>query len=584
MGFATKARIIISITASILVGLPVFADPIISVGNGVFRPIALEKIIRGALADALNGSVTKSALSFKFAAIKQTVNLPSPTGDLKQILDLLQIKETLALGVSPIHADFTLPDSALKITIQNYATNSFLVNAKWSLSQLNAGADALTIDVPEGFFDQAFQIKSSPVKIALKGKIPLQFAVSLLVNLSDQGAKIKLQSVSTNLASVSHPDFAVTIGQLTVNNQPLTLSLQSDGKTLTADEPTLRAQFQKLEAAYADAIRIKLAAMIPVQIKTQMLALERQTALKYDLKTDDLLKGTAIDSNLVSLVKGMDISFMLSYLQSLSSLKAYSAQIAAKICLDGQCLSPLSAQTNIGLNDIRTMTESEDASMILNESFFKSFLESATFQKRIQTYYNAAAASPGVTLAPAGLKVFFDPSLNSVVAILNLQIDIKKTITPTAKFSERTKKEVGDWIENEFGSGKFVQIPVPIQFKLSGIEKDSSGEANIVIDTSLSSLSAIDGGFTPYSGCSASECPNNVSAMKDIVRKTFIPMVRSQLEAALKSSVPSYPTLRIPVGTVVNLENEFVPQSISITPNRGLMLSFSLKTIGGARP
>jgi hypothetical protein len=571
--------------AALVIGTSVstYAEPLVNAGNAILRPATLEKIIRGSIADVLDARVNNNSMTFTLPAISQTVSLPAPTGILKEVLGILGIQNTLAVGISPIQTAFTLPDGGLKLTITQRATNSFLISAKWSLTALTAKSDTLAIKVPAGMFDRAFEIHSRPVQIALKsGSVPIQFSIQAQADLGDAGAKIKLKSFTTNINSEVHPDFAIKLGQLSVEGQPLVLQIQSNGQTLTADEPTIRAEFQKLEASYAETIRQKLSDVIESQTEVMARSIAEQRPFKFDSTTDELLANLSVSSDVHRLFRGIDLSFIPSYLQTVHNVNVDSAQISAKICFDGQCLSNLGPVSAVGSADLHSMVASDDLGIVVYESLLQSIIHSAAFQKRIATYYANSAATPGVGLSESGIKIYLDPAKNALLAVVNLEIDIKKTTPANASLVTRLTNNFADWWEARNGSGKLVKIPVAVDFKLMGMGHDSSG-SYFQINSQLISFAA-DGSYTAPPRCSETDCPNNIPSMHDFVRTSLLADVKKQISKA----VPS--VIKIPMSASFNLKNfSFSPKNLIVTTNRGLMLTAGMKALSnstttGVRP
>ena len=572
MGLKLGRASALLVTLGLLSSTQGSASNLVAVGNGVFKPQALERLVRASIASALDGSVHNNRLDFKFDGMSEKANLPEITGNLKSIFDILGIKKELTFGVSPIQARFTLPDSNLKLNIQSSQASTFVITAEWSLTQLSATADALSIKMPKGLFDQAAVIKSSPVQISLKSNSPdVKVSLTLTAQLTDQGAKIKLNSITTNLLAARHPEFAIKIGRLTINGAPLELTIQTNGQSLVASEPTIRAEFQTLEQTYADKIRIEFAQMLRTQIAQQLRTLETTPSLAYKISTDEELATTSLTKSAKDLFQGMDVSLILSYLQSVSQGKAYSAQLSSQVCFDGQCVGEKTPTTQIGTEDIKSMSADADGSVILYESFFQNLIHSEAFQKRIATYFQNEVKSPGVELAPAGIKIYFEPSQQALVAILNLEIDIKKTAGAGSPLGLRIKRDIGDWIEAGFGSGKLVKIPVPIVLSIKGMTVNEKGESELTIMTDMPDLRA-DGTFVPFARCSAQDCPDNVSKMTKVVRKDFIPSVKAEISKSLPKSI------QLPIGTTMKFKTlDFKPKNILFTPNRGLMLTVGIE-------
>ena len=568
-----------TILAGLLVSLPVHADSLVSVGNGVIRPQALEQVIRESIADALGGRTSNNSMSFMIPTINENVIIPETTGTLKSILDVLGLKDQFAIKLAPTTASFTLPSSSMKITVQNRSANTFAVSAKFSLTALSAKSSVLTMNVPAGVFGQAFDINSSPIQMGLKsGSAPIQMEIDLLATLASTGAKLKLQGFHTNLDDTNHPEFSITLGRLTVNNSPLTLTLNSNGQSINADEPTIRAELQKLESSYVDIIRADIVAALQTEAASLGKTIADQAPLKYDFTSDQFLADAPLASEpgVKNLLSGIDLSGVLSYVQQVQSANVYSMQVSSSICMDGQCLNNTVPVSPIGADDLKAMTANEDMSVILYESFFQSVVNSPVFQKRIATYAKSTITTPGVTLAPSGVKVYLDPATNAVIAILNLEIDIKKTSTSSTPFGQRLQNDLGDLLETEFGSGKVVKIPIAINLGLGGIVNDSSGN-NLVVHTSLPSF-ATAGVFTPSPLCSASACPNNVPSMTSLVRGSFLTSLKQQVSQMFPSEI------KVPLSAITLKTFTFTAKNVLITTHHGLMITAGLTSATGVRP
>jgi hypothetical protein len=572
-----------TLLAGLLVSLPLHAhaETLVSVGNAVIRPKAVEQIIRESIADALTAHISSSSMSFNLPAIDETIPLPETNGDLKSILDVLGLKDQIAMQISPIQADFTLPKAGLKIDIKNRGANSFAISAKWSLTALSAKANTLLIHVPAGVFGQAFDIASSPLQMGLKaGTQPIQLEIDLLADLNESGAKFKMQGFHTNLTDTNHPEFSLVLGQLTVNNAPLTLQITSNGQTLQADEPSIRAELQTMESAYIDSVRLKIIDELQSNVAALGQTLQKLAPLKFDFSSDDLIAAApaslSAQPGVRELLGGLELSGLVSYLQSIPSANVYSSQVSAKICLDKVCVANSVPVTQISSQDLRAMQPNEDLGVVLYESFLQSVVNTQVFQKRFATYYNTTGTAAGAKLAQAGVKVYVDPNSNALIAILNLEIDISKTATSKSPFAQRIQADIGGLLESEFGAGKLIQVPIPISIQFGGIATDSTG-TNLTIRTALPAF-ASPGTFAASSLCSISDCPNNVSKMTGTVRKSFL----KDLETQVAASVPS--EIKIPLQPIILKTFEFNASNVTITPDHGLLITGNMKNTPGAKP
>jgi hypothetical protein len=556
-------------------GLP--PSPSLLVGNTIVRPESIETVARGIVARITNADLNGSTLSFKGDAIEQIIPLKAQNQTLREILNILGIQDQVSLSTSPIEVRFSLPQSRLKIQVANVQANTFDVRAGWELRDLKIDVKSLGIHVPKGAFDQAFDIQSKPITAGLKsGSAPIRFEIHFTTDLTEAGTKIHLKSVHTNLVGKSQPDFFASLGPLTVNKQPFELDIISNGNTLHADEPSLRKQFQLIEPDLIASMRTKVAGIIEENIKVAARKIEKEPPFKYDFNTTELLRDAPIAANLKQLLSNIKGDVLFSYLQYVKDTNQFSAQIATHLCLDDQCLVQFNRQSPIGVNDIKGMHTDDDVGVVLYESFIRDLVHSESFQKRIRDFYYSGGPSYGVDLSKKGVRLSFLPTSNSVAVVMNLEVDIKKTIKQGTSFGQSLQLILGDWIEQYFGTGNLVKVPLEIKFDLLGISKDNQGKPYIMINTRLPFDSS--GNYLAPTTCSASECPSNLANMTRIVKGGFISALRKELSNLLPGSV------NLPIGQTLQVQDfEFSPSHIRITPNHGLFISAELKDSTGRK-
>jgi hypothetical protein len=556
-------------------------------GNAVAKPEAIERVVRMAVADVMNGEFSGVGLSFKTHQIDQSVDIPVPTGDLKEILSILGIKNTVNVSLAPIEAKFVLPASALKITIQKLQPNRFQVNAKWSITQLTASSPKLAIKVPKGVFDQGFDIVSSPLQIGLAPKSkPITIELNLLTDLTEKGTKIHLVSLATNInAATAKPDFFIKLGKLTVNGKPLEVEITTNGKKLLADEATIRAQFQQLEPSLVQTIRTKMKDVVQDQFSKIADEIEGEAPLKFKIDSNDLIQKFGDKPVIQDLFGDLSVEFMLSYLQYVDKYKVFSGQVTSAVHFDRlQYLWNSGATSAISTDDLKAIGTGDDIGIMVYESWLQNVVHSDLFQKRILDYYNKNK-SPGTSIGKDGVKLHFDPARNAIVIVINLEIDIKKTGGPDSSFGKRLKNGFGDAWENIFGSGKLVKVPVEITAKITGVQKDATGKSVLVITPERPLQNGTFANHYHYT--------SNVNDMTSLVKSSLLDEVDSsicdtaaQKEADQKKKDKNRvkPVLcegigqvRIPLDVVDIKGYKFQPKKVTLTPNRGLLVTAEMK-------
>ena len=537
-------------------------------GNALVPPLTLERMIRKFVAQALKGNFTGDKVSFHSNGIQQTIPL-EPTGLLKDILTTLGMKSPIQIALDPLNTQITFPEDALKITIKNTSPNVFAIRAKWAINELSVSSENLGIAVPKGIFDQEFEINSKPVSFGLSKKsAPISIDLSISAELSEKGTSVRLNKLETNLLS-DEIHFFAKLGPLTVNGQPLELEIGSNGKTLRANEATIREEFKKLEPSLLSSVKTKINQIIVDRFAAASQQIEGAPPIHFVLETNKLLKSINTQDpekikTAQALLGDIKADFLFSYMQNVKRYNLFSTQIATRICIESSCLGNIEQQSNIGIEDLKSMESNADVGVIAYESMLQNFVHSDTFQKRILDFY-AKHPSPGVKIAKSGVRVHLNPKRNAAVVVLNLDIDIKKTGKPGSGAGQRLKLDLAKWIERSFGSGKIVTIPVEISGFIDGITKNSKGEYFLSMHTELPFHK--DGTIT-----NTYHYPSNVEDMVGWVKKGLLESVKD----SIAPSIP--PLLEIPLGTGVSVKGfNFIPKKILITPNRGLMITSEMK-------
>jgi|GEM_PF-2225844 len=547
------------------------------IGNTLIRSESIEAVVRGMIARSLNADSQGGKLEFETQGYEQKIELPDPKPGLREILNVLGIADTLDLEVSPLKTKLVLPESSLKISVVKQGTNTFEISAGWEVSELKVAANKVSIKVPKGAFDRPFRIDSNGVTMGLtRRSTPIKLTLKLLLELTDLGTKIRVTDYRTNLNDRSHPNFFVDLGPLTLDRQPLRLQIISNGQTLIAEEPSIRSQFQESEPQIVRNLRGKVASAIEENVKAMAQKIESSPLIKFSLNSRDIIEPSDFNPNLKALLSGIQMDFIFSYLQFIPESNLFSAQVAGRFCIEDTCLMDASRTSRIGMKDVGLMATQDDAGIVLYESIVQDIVHSERFQSRIRRFFNAENKTAGVSLANAGVRLRFDPAKNAVSAILNLDIDIIKTIKANSSFGERMRLSLGDLIEYYFGSGKTVKIPLEISFKSNGISLDNQGQANLQVAISLPFTP--DGTYIAPKNCPPGWCQSNVETMTSVVKTSFMQTVHQEF----KSMLPAF--MVIPVNRPITVRDfAFKPATVKITPNHGLLIAGALKDEGTRR-
>jgi len=543
-------------------------------GNALITPSSIEKVVKqliiNKLKDNFDAQSSNGGLSLKTDASEHHLRIPEKAV-LQEILRTLGISNKIQIVIEPINTSINFGSDSLKIKIVKTASNFFSIHAHWEIKELKAESKALKILVPKGLFDTPFVISSSPIKIGLNQKTgPITADVALTASLSSSGTKINLVKFDTNLDD-SKQKLRVKLGKLTVNGKPLELEIKSNGQSIIADEPTIRAEFQNFEPELMKSVQKQLGGIIQKGFADLNNKLEDQDPFMVSFNSSEILDKYSLKNPAIStLFKDIKTDFFFSYIQELPNQNLFTTQVSSGICIGTECITNRWQPTLISVDDTTPMI-GEDTGVILYESWVQNVINSEAFQKRVRTYYKNSLKSPGVFLGKQGIKIHFNPSKNAIVAVLNLMIDIKATadaataMSSWSNFKNFTKKQLADAWENVAGSGQYVYLPVEITIKINGTKYDAQGKKFLELATDIPFHK--NGTITNSYGY-----PSNVKNMNATIRKELLSSVQSEIGKALPS------TIKIDLEEPIEMDGIKIDiNQVKITKNKGLLVSGCFK-------
>ena len=536
--------------------------------NALVRPQAIERLIREAIANALKGSIDGNALNFDMKAVNESVELPTPKGELVNIFKALGISDSIGVNLSPIEANFTLPPSQLQLTVKNIEENIFSIKAQWKISRIHAKSQKLSMVIPKGFFDQSLQIDSSPIEIGLEpNSKPILLSLELNAMFSEAGTKLDFKKFTTNLNALDGPQIFANLGKLTVNGAPLELEIISNGTVLHAYEPAIREQLKQIEPSLIKSIKSRLTTMIQTEFIKISEKIENDKPFKFSIKINSFLEKLDPHSAVVQLFHDITLDLNFSYLQFIEKTKLFNAQISSYICFEDQCLYNNGSTSEITSEDIRTLKKDEGVGILVYESWIQNIFHSEKFQSRIKNFYRDSSKSPGTTLAPEGIKVHFSPEMNALVLVMNINIDIRKTAQFNRDFGAWLERQIGAGWEYFRGTGRMVKVPIEIVTKLDGIEKDEEGKLNLKLTPDFPLL-------TKGEVQNTYQYPNNTDKLTSLVKQKLLNTVKTEVSSLLQKLLSNQKQLKVPLESLTQVEGySFTPKRVFITPNRGLLIT-----------
>ena len=549
------------------------------VANTLIRSGTMESVVRGMIARLLNAGSIGSTLQVETPPFEENIPIPETTGSLKEILEVLGLRGSLNLKIDPVKATLNLPADRLKVVVVKTAKETFQIDASWQVETLDAIAPRVSIQAPAGVFDRPLRIDSNRSGIGLtRNSPPIHVQLKMVLELSDFGTRFHLISAKTNLTSTKgRPEFDLKLGKLTVDGDPLRIEIDSNGTKLVAEEARIRKEFEQIEPAIMNGLRAEMVKNIEAAIRTVTNQLDAAPPVKIDLNSTELLQNAGLGQGYQDLLSDIKMEFLFTYLQAVKESDLFSAQIGARFFINGECLSGPNPSSPINTQDIALMAPEDHVGMVIYESLLQDVLHSTPFQARIRKLYESSGPSPGVAISPAGVRVRFLPAENAVSAILNLQIDIARTIKTNSSFGDRLKLTIGDWIEQEFGSGSSVKIPIEIKFKIEGVGTAPDGRKSLELGVVMPFTAS--GTYLPPRNCPKGWCESNVNSMTSVVKSGFIESVRKEVEGLLPQK------LTLPLGEKISVRDfTFTAGHVKVTPNHGLLLTGKLRDEGGRKP
>ena len=571
----------------------IFTANAVPTGNALISPPALEQVIQKAIANAVKGEFFKSHLMFTIPAIHTSVPFEPKPGSLK-LLKALGLQGPLDVTINPIRIAMTLPESGLKISVKKNGEDHFEIDAHWSITRLIAQCQSLQIHVPQGLFDQSFDITSTPVDVALrKDKGPITMDVAMTVDLDEQGATYQIQSVTTNVTSSQEADpyLSVKLGELAVNGELLDLEFTSNGQSMHPTEPEIREQLQTIEPKLVLKIRDAFQKSLEERVQKMSFEQSQNPPLKISISTSELLSNIQNQPDLQPLMHDMDFRFVLRNIERILYPNLYSTQISSQACFDNQCVSDRINTSRIDRRDYMRMegptesTNDNTVGALIYESWLQNILHSDAFEARFRKYFLSQHVNDGVGLAPDGIRVHLNPQANAIVVVLNLSIDLMQK----GKTDESIKTQFGSRVEKAFGGGNTVFAPVELTFRINGIKKDEHGTnlLNLVTEFPFQQNGRMKNTYHYPSSIDGDKMTDAVrkgvvAALKEQIQEGYVKTTKANSKNGMINSkkwiAPMVPaTISFPLGrTFGNEDYHFAPRSLVVTPNHGLLLKLEM--------
>ena len=513
--------------------------------------------------DARNGA---NGITIETEESEHHLSIPE-SAVLNDILKALGIRNEVRVKLDPIRTSINFGADSLKIDVKRTDINHFKIHTHWQIPQIVAKSTSLKIQVPKGTFDRAFSLVSSPVKIALDTrKGPITADLDLEANLTPNGSLFKILSFHTNLDD-HQSRLKMKLGQLTVNGKPLRLEIETNDRIIQTDEPTIRNEIRKFEPQIMAIVEKKLGDLIRSEFREITTKLEKEEPFKIAFDSNEILSHQpSVNESVRKLLQNLTGDFLFSYIQEIPSLGIYSTQASTRICIGNACVNNSAKTSPITTVDLSAMG-SDQAGIILYESWVRNIVDSIPFQNRLRRYFKETNHSAGIDLAKSGIRIHFNPARNAIAMVVNLRIDIKatcdasKALDSWSALREFSRKRLADWWEKYTGSGDFVIVPVEINFAFKGSKTDSQGNSVIQIKPEL-----------PFkkkgSVLNTYRYPSNLHLMNASIREELLDALQEEFVKALP------PEILISMDKPIQFKglNFFIHQA-TVTKNGGLLIS-----------
>lgn len=538
------------------------------VGNIILSQTGIATVVRSALVKAFSGNQQGNEVTLDLGVRNFTVPKPQFTGVLDEVIDLLGLNQSLTLRLNQVLVKMNFPVQDLQFRSTLIKANQFRVEAFWQTSSFKLIAKNNSLTVPSGLFPTPFNIDLNQVSLGIVGKTPLQLKITGILDVTPQGAQLRVEKVSSNLdGTPSSAQLDFNIGELSVDQKPFNLSIETPHYKFQADTRSLQDTLYKNKTQLLNYIYQEIIGALVDMPKTLNVLLKdalQQKPLFTEVSIDQLKPEQG--SDLEKLAHGLSLQFYPTFLQSpiktSGQLPRVSIQFGSKALVGGKALPISFSAQPFAASDLNAIQPNSDFSILVHEAWVKNIVQSNTFQSRLKTWYAENSKNQGAQISQHGIGVHFNYDKNAIIVVLNLAIDIKKANKPDDGFWKKLKRKIGDVIEKYYGTGELVYVPLEITVQPTGWVDLGQGQYELVLKTQLPTLQNAAEVQNTY------HYPTNIDKMTKVVQKEFMNSLREDV----RESVP--PTIRVPVKKIdlfhlVGLE----PQSVSFTPNQGLLIN-----------
>lgn len=433
--------------------------------------------------------------------------------------------ESLPLQSGGMRLRLRIPQEGLRLEVRQPTSGQFRLHWSGLIRDLECLASKLTLSVPEGFLDRAVQLSLDSLQLRFAGAgSMIRIEASLLLSGSEEGIRVEPEQLRIRFPDGPGSGPAVDWGRIRVDGTPVV----SEGSTFRALLETNVPRWFRSRRAQ---LETGLASLIAKEVRQR---LERAAKVA--------------DFELPAPLDGLRLQITPTHF-----LPAEPQMI--RVALRPQLLGKSAAATGAreGAPTVTLPRSLPGAGLLIPESTLQELLSIPEIQSRLKSLVLDPGSTPGVKLLPQGIRVRLLHELRAVSVLLPLEIDLIRTIEAGAPLGERLRISLGDWIENRFGSGPTVKVPVEI---LLFPQNRDSPEESPRLQTRIPFTA--DGGFTAPEHCPPELCPSNVEQMSRRVRKGLM----KSLHARFREQIPE---------TIVFPEN--APKNIEITPENALWIT-----------
>ena len=527
-------------------------------------------------------TATKSVVTFSKEKYAALISLSQEFFELDFATGVPLYTRTSAVQLSA-----NVAPSDIKLTPVTTDANGFDADLSVKITDFSATVPVISVcDRVDCDSKQGLRMDLKGISISQSAQsVPILLKARVSCRLENGILKFNILKLSSNLEAVRAPVMNVAFQQILLP----TISIESEGHSVTLDTSQLKVEIQKHSAEIGTAIVHSASNYFAGDLALVVNNLLSQESLDASVQENYIKAPQPLWPNFSTPESSDPLQSVLSEVQQSTSSAHFDAGLSGinfgengildtsfqlGLNLNGKLMTPSAQLERCSQKSVMGPLKFETApaadaygfATAISEPLVNAALKLANSTGLVAQVMKGLSGMEGITLGPDGLKVLFvrKDQQPKIIAILSLDVDISKR--PSTGFWAGMKQDIGILLEKTLGAGGHLVFPLQIEIEPSLKIDPVSGETVLSLRT-----------INPVHQTSLENtygCQSNLSQVTSTVRNSFLQTLTSSFKDVLGK------TQTIPIsGWIKNTGVHFTPTKVDVESSGHLVIYGNLEKI-----